>query len=248
MSRFFFIYKSSIMKKIETIMLALLLTGAVTAEAQDRVETTLGGDIVSSYVWRGMGLGSMSMQPTLGVGFKGFSLTAWGSVGLSDPNDTKELDLTLAYLAGGFNIGVTDYWFNVGPDLENRYFNYGVGSTNHVFEANVGYDFGFASLQWYTNFAGNDGVNKEGTFAYSSYVEMAVPFSLGGVDCSAALGAVPFTTDFYGTEGFAVTNLALTASKDIIVTESFSIPVFAQVSANPYTGEAFLVLGFTFQP
>ena len=236
------------MKKIETIMLAFLVAGAATAEAQDRVEVSFGGDIVSSYVWRGIELGGMSLQPSFSVGYKGLSLGAWGSTGISDPADTKELDLTLAYSAGGLNIGVTDYWFNAGPDLDNRYFNYRCGCTNHVYEANVGYDFGFASLQWFTNFAGNDGVNKDGSFAYSSYVEMAVPFSLGGVDCTAVMGAVPFATDFYGTEGFGVTNMALTASKDIIVTESFSIPVFAQVSANPYTGAAFLVLGFTFQP
>ena len=180
------------MKRFETIMLALLLTGAVTAEAQERVETTLGGDIVSSYVWRGMGLGGVSLQPSLGVGYKGLSLSAWGSVGLSDPTDTKELDLTFAYSAGGFNIGITDYWFNSGPDLENRYLKYVADETNHVFEANVGYDFGFASMQWYTNFAGNDGVNKEGAFAYSSYFEIDVPFILGGVVWTAAIGAVPF--------------------------------------------------------
>lgn len=236
------------MKKIETIMLALLVAGAVTAEAQDRVEATFGGDIVSSYVWRGMELGGVSLQPSFSVGFKGFSLGAWGSTGIADPSDTNELDLTLSYSAGGFNIGVTDYWFNAGPDLENRYFNYRCGSTNHVYEANVGYDFGFASLQWFTNFAGNDGVNKEGASAYSSYFEIDVPFSLGGVEWTAAAGAVPFATDFYGTEGLAVTNLALTASMDVVVTESFSIPVFAQVSANPYTGMAFLVLGITIQP
>ena len=144
------------MKKIIYSALALLLFGAATAKAQDTVETTVGTDFVSSYVWRGLELGDVSMQPTLGVSYKGLSLSAWGSVGLSNPADTKELDLTLAYSVGGFNIGVTDYWFNAGLDPLNRYFKYAADETNHVFEANVGYDFGFASLQWYTNFAGND--------------------------------------------------------------------------------------------
>ena len=70
--------------------------------------------------------------------------------------DTKEFDLTLAYTIGGFNIGITDYWFNTGGDEpDNRYFKYDAHSTNHVFEANIGYDFGVLSLQWFTNFAGN---------------------------------------------------------------------------------------------
>ena len=216
--------------------------------AQEKVETTICGDVVSSYIWRGQDLGDASLQPTLGIGYKGFSLTAWGSVGLSDPSDTKEFDLTLSYAIGGLNIGITDYWFNSGLDPENRYFKYDAHRTNHVFEANVGYDFGPASLQWFTNFAGNDGMNKDGKRAYSSYVELTVPFKLSTVDWTATAGAVPFSTDFYGTDGFAVTNLALKATKDIKVTDTFSVPIFGQVVANPCSQKAYLVIGFTLQP
>ena len=235
------------MKKIFFSCLALLLFGAATAKAQDTVETTIGTDLVSGYVWRGLELGDVSMQPTLGVSYKGLSLSAWGSVGLSNPADTKELDLTLAYTIGGFNVGVMDYWFNTGLDLQNRYFKYTAGETNHVFEANIGYDFGFASLQWYTNFLGNDLVADSDKLAYSSYFEINVPFTLGGVDWTATAGAVPFATDFYGTDRFAVTNLALTAAKDIQVTDTFSIPAFAQVAANPSARTAFLVFGISLQ-
>ena len=224
------------------------LTLSLATLAQEKVETTICGDVVSSYIWRGQDLGNVSLQPTLGIGYKGLSLTAWGSVGLSDPSDTKEFDLTLGYSIGGFNIGVTDYWFNNGLDPERRYFKYDAHGTNHVFEANVGYDFGPASLQWYTNFAGNDGMNKDGKRAYSSYVELTVPFKLATVDWTATAGAVPFSTDFYGTDGFAVTNLALRATKEIKVTESFSVPVFGQVVANPCSQKAYLVIGFTLQP
>jgi hypothetical protein len=235
------------MKKI-LIITAILLTTAVTAKAQDTLETTIGTDLVSHYVWRGQDLGGVSVQPTLGLAYKGLSLSAWGSTGLSNPADTREFDLTLAYTIGGFNIGVTDYWFNAGLDPLNRYFAYAANCTNHVFEANVGYDFGFASLQWYTNFAGNDGLTPAEKRAYSSYVEVNVPFVLGGVDWTATAGAVPFATDFYGVDGFGVVNVALTASKEIRITDSFSIPVFAQVAANPYSGDAFFVFGITLQP
>ena len=234
------------MKKI--VCFAMGLAVSLTTFAQEKVETTICGDVVSSYIWRGQDLGDVSLQPTLGIGYKGFSLTAWGSVGLSDPSDTKEFDLTLGYAIGGFNIGITDYWFNSGLDPENRYFKYDAHGTNHVFEANVGYDFGPASLQWFTNFAGNDGMNKDGKRAYSSYVELTVPFKLSTVDWTATAGAVPFSTDFYGTDGFAVTNLALKATKDIKVTDTFSVPIFGQVVANPCSQKAYLVIGFTLQP
>jgi hypothetical protein len=234
------------MKKI--VLFAFGLAVGATSYAQDEIETTISGDIVSSYIWRGQDLGNVSLQPTLGVGFKGLSLTAWGSVGLTDASDTKEFDLTLAYTIGGLNIGVTDYWLNEGLDPKNRYFKYDAHETNHVFEANIGYDFGFASLQWFTNFAGNDGVNKDGKRAYSSYAEVAVPFKLVTVDWTAAAGVVPYATDYYGTTGFAVTNLTLRADKEIKVTDSFSIPVFGQVTANPCSQKAYLVLGLTLHP
>jgi len=234
------------MKKI--VLFAMGLAMSMTTLAQEEIETTVAADVVSSYIWRGQDLGSTAVQPTLGVAYKGLSLTAWGSYGIADPADTKEFDLTLGYTIGGLNIGVTDYWFNAGLDPENRYFKYDAHGTNHVFEANIGYDFGFASLQWYTNFSGNDGVNKDGDRAYSSYLEASVPFKLASVDWTATAGAVPFATDFYGTTGFAVTNLSLRADKEIKVTDSFSIPVFGQVTANPCAQKAYLVLGITLHP
>ena len=240
------------MEKIYLSVL-MLLFGATAVEAQDnKIETTISGDIVSNYIWRGQDLGNVSLQPTLGVAYKGLSLTAWGSVGLTDSNDTKELDLTLAYTIGGLNIGVTDYWFSKadGGDPDGRYFRYNAHGTNHLFEANIGYDFGFASLQWYTNFAGNDGINKGGKRAYSSYFEASVPFKLVSVDWTATAGAIPYATSAYNewTSGFAVTNLSLTAAKDIRITDKFSVPVFAQVAANPCSQKAYLVLGFTLHP
>ena len=239
------------MKKVKRFFLAgLLLVGATAAWAQDEIETTISGDVVSSYIWRGQDLGDVSLQPTLGVSYKGLSLTAWGSVGLTDPLDTKEFDLTLSYTTGGLNIGITDYWFDAGLDPDARYFKYDAHGTNHVFEANIGYDFGVASVQWFTNFAGNDGINKDGKRAYSSYAEVVVPFKLSAIDWTAAVGAVPFATSFYNdwTSGFAVTNVSLKATKDIKVTDSFSIPVFGQVVGNPCSQKAYLVFGFTLHP
>lgn len=228
--------------------MGLVLGGTTLAQNEEKVETIISGDIVSSYIWRGQDLGSAAIQPTLGVGYKGLSLTAWGSYGLVNSDDVKELDLTLAYSFGGLNIGVTDYWFDAGLDPDNRYFKYDAHGTNHLFEANIGYDFVIASLQWFTNFAGNDGVNNDGKRAYSSYVEAAVPFKLSSIEWTATAGAVPFATTFYGTSGFAVTNLSLRATKEIKVTDTFSIPIFGQVTANPCSQKAYLVLGFTLQP
>lgn len=237
-----------------TVKAAFLIIGLMACVpdvmAQDEVEATVSADVVSQYYWRGQDLGSVSLQPTLGVAYKGLSLSAWGSVGLSESSDDKEIDLTLSYTTGGLTVGITDYWVS-GDD--GRYFSYAAHETSHVFEANIGYDFGPLALNWFTNFAGADGVNKDGKRAYSSYVEATAPFKLGGCDWEAAVGAVPYATDFYqghhdAVGGFAVTNISLTATKDLKITDSFSVPIFAQVAANPSTEKAYLVVGFTLQP
>ena len=211
--------------------------------AQDEIETTIGADIVNQYIWRGQELGDVSVQPTLGIAYKGVSLTAWGSVGLSDKDDTKEFDITAAYTIGGFHIGVTDYWFNTPNE---RYFAYEAHKTSHVFEANTGYDFGVVSLNWYTIFAGNDGVNKDGKRAYSSYFEASVPFKLASCEWTATIGAVPYATSFYANaNGFAVTNVGIKATKDIKINDHFCIPIFAGITANPSTEKTFFIFGLS---
>ena len=228
--------------------IAVLMSTAATAQESESVETTIAADVVNQYIWRGVDAGNVSLQPTLGVAYKGLSLMAWGSVGLTESSDTKEFDFTLGYTTGGLNVGITDYWFSVGQDPDARYFKYDAHGTNHVFEAFVGYDFGVVSAQWYTNFAGNDGVNKDGKRAYSSYFEVNAPFRLATCEWTATLGAVPYATTTYGTTGFAITNVGLKAVKDIKVTDTFSVPIFAGVTGNPCAQKAYLIFGFTLKP
>ena len=109
-----------------TAMALVALSVASPVKAQDDVEATVSADVVNQYIWRGQDLGNVSFQPTLGVAYKGLSLTAWGSVGLTEASDTKEFDLTAAYAYKGFHIGVTDYWFNTPND---RYFSYAAHET-----------------------------------------------------------------------------------------------------------------------
>jgi len=238
------------MMKVRYLLFMAALSLSVTAvKAQNNhIETTISADFVSQYIWRGQDLGNVSLQPTLGVGYKGLSLSAWGNIGISNPSDTKEFDLTIGYTIGGFNIGITDYWFSTGGDPEGRYFKYDAHCTNHIFEANVGYDFGVVNFQWFTNFAGNDTRTQKGKRAYSSYFELNVPFRLGSLDWNASIGCVPYATEFYATTGFAVTNLSLKATKDITVTDKFSIPIFAGLTANPNSKKAYFILGITLQP
>lgn len=227
------------------LSLVMAITLPAVSMAQDKVETSIGADIVSKYIWRGQDLGGVSIQPEASIAYKGLSLTAWGSIGI-DSEDAKELDLILAYETGNFSISLTDFW--ALPDGEEfDYFEYGAHSTLHVLEAQIGYDFGIFSLNWSTNIAGADGVNEEGNRAYSSYVSVTAPFCLLGIDWEAEMGATPWSTDYYANaDGFTVCDLSLGASKDIKITESYSLPIFAKATYNPASEKAYFSFGISF--
>ena len=226
-------------------MACFIMSIPVGIKAQDEVETSVGADLVSGYIWRGQDFGGASIQPSLSIAYKGLSLSTWGSVGF-DSNDCKELDLTLAYENGGFSISITDFWA-MSPEDDIKYFQYGAHSTAHVFEAQIGYDFGPLAINWYTNIAGADGVNEEGERAYSSYISLAAPFTLGGLDWTAEVGATPWATDYYSNaDGFAVCDISLNASKEIKITDSFSVPAFGKLTFNPASNKAYFTFGLSF--
>ena len=229
-----------------TIIILTLACLAVPAalRAQDRLEAGIEAGVASKYVWRGLELDGASLQSSLSAGWKGLYLEAWGDIGLSGADPKQEIDLTLSYTIGGFSIGLIDYWDRgTGP----KFFHFRMPGTGHTLEAFAGYDFGPLSISWYTNVAGVDGGNEKYERAYSSYLQIAsTEFRLATLDWQAELGIVPWSTDFYGTGGFAVTNISLRASKDIISNDRFSLPVWAQLMANPCSGELFFVFGASF--
>lgn len=239
------------MKRMKRLLVALSVAtlAATPAAAQDKLEGTIGTDVVSSYIWRGQKAGNFSLQPTAGISYKGLSLGAWGSFAIV-PSSTyqgtdEELDITLGYETGGFHVGITDYYFyNCG----HPFFKYGgLGRTAHTFEGNVGYDFGFLSVNWFTNFAGNDGTGSNGKRAYSSYLQLDAPFRLAGLDWTATLGAVPYRTDFYAyddSDGFHINQVALKAQYDIKLPH-FTLPVFGQLIGNPSSRDLYYLVGFT---
>ena len=230
------------MKKLFSIVMIMI---AVVSPLRAEIEVAVGADVVSEYIFRGVKCGDAAIQPSLAVSAGGFEVSAWGSVGIVNFLDTKEMDLTLSYSLAGASIGVTDYWFSVGGDPAGRYFKYKEDATNHIFEAFLGYDFGFASISWYTNFYGND-FKADGSKAFSSYCELAAPFSAFGADWTATLGFVPMESPLYGTDGFGVTNISLTAEKALDITESFSLPISAGLTFNPSSEMAYLILGISF--
>ena len=207
------------------LLFLMAITLPVTTMAQDKVELSANFDVVSTYLWRGQKLGNANLQTSVAVAYKGFSLSAWSPIAF-DGKDNDEIDLTLAYETGNFSVSVTDYWMS---EIGNE----------HTIEAQLGYDFGFMGVNWYTNVYGDD---KE----YASYISLTAPFSLIGLDWEAEVGATPWGTDYYGTDKFSVLDLSLGASKEINIGKSFSTTLFAKATYNPTIEKFYGAVGFSF--
>ena len=261
------------MKKMISLALMAIALLPTSVLAQEEPEPELAkesdfkahvqANLVSRYMWRGTELGGISIQPELSVSWKGLSLSAFGNAGF-DKEDEQEFDLTLGYEYKGFNIGVTDYWFT-GVDPENRYFFYKEKETAHQLEANLGFSCDYFSLQAYTMFWGND-YKINGDRAYSTYVELSVPFRAGGLDWDARVGITPmesagYTTTrtaqtilgdnliiedphyFYG-EGFTCNMASIRATKNLQY-KNLRLPVFAEIHTNPYLQKANFLVGIS---
>jgi hypothetical protein len=251
---------------IRLALAAIIAMQSMAVSAQDSIEASVNADFVSRYIWRGQDRGGLSIQPQARVSWKGLFGQLNGSTGLHK-EDRQEINITLGYQLAGFNIGVTDYW-STGIDPENRYLFYDKQEGAHQFEGNLGYKCKYFSLQGYCMFWGNDHKPGETKQAYSTYIELAVPFRLGEIDWNVRAGMTPMQSsgswnietvqtmvgereikipEYNYAEQAACITAALRATKDIDLGD-VRMPVFAELNANPYLKKAWLVFGFSIIP
>lgn len=233
------------MKKMIVAMIALAFALGVKAQKNSELEFSIGADLVSSYVWRGAYQTGVSAQPGLGLEVGGFSVSAWGNIDLFG-GLFKEVDFTVGYSISGISLAVTDYWW--AGENTYKYFNYKNKTTDHLWEATVGYTLPVEtfplSLKWNTFFAGAD-VTKgsEEKRAYSTYIEASYPFSVKNIGLEAGLALTPGES-LYASKASLV-GISLKATKEVKISDGFSLPVFGQIIANPRSEGIFFVFGIS---
>lgn len=248
-------------KKLLSVFVLLFGTCGNIVARENGVQFNVQGDIVSSYVWRGMYQSGAAFQPTLGLCAGNFSFTAWGSVDFTGQGH-KEADITASYSIAGLTVSLADLWWagqsgikNDHENGRNYYFDFDKNSTDHIVEAGLSYVLPVErfplSVSWYTMLWGGDKkLTAKGELkqAYSTYLEAAYPFTVKGVDLVAAIGCSPWKsqTNYYN-DRFAVTNVYLKATKVLGITDKFSIPIFVQTIWNPDREDVHFVLGITFR-
>ncbi len=222
-----------IKNSIILIFVVLLSFTSTEVKAQD-----FGADVVSSYVWRGTQFGTgPAVQPwfTLPELTSGLELGVWGSFPLSDDGgehasgQTYELDLYASYDFGLFALTVTNYTF---PTATGVYDTASYELFDGDMEVTASASLGAIGLTvgYFTDLE-------------ALYVEAGT--TVAGMDLAIGYGS-DGDGAFYAGGDSGLVNVSLGGSKDIKITDDYSLPLFGSFIYNPDAEAAFMVVGMSF--
>ena len=207
--------------------IAVLTLSTTTVKAQD-----FGADVVSSYVWRGTQFGTGPViQPwfTLPTITDALELGVWGSFPVAGGDQTYELDLYASYDFGPLALTVTNYTF---PGATGAY----------------GDDYGLFDGDLEVTASGSIGAIglTVGYFTDLEALYIEAGTSIAGMDLAIGYGSDAAGAFYVGDEDSGLVNVSLGGSKDIKITEDYSLPLFGSFIYNPTAEAAFMVVGVSF--
>ena len=222
-----------IKNSIILIFVVILSFTSTEIKAQD-----FGADVVSSYVWRGTQFGTgPAVQPwfTLPELTSGLELGVWGSFPLSDDGgehasgQTYELDLYASYDFGPFALTVTNYTF---PTATGVYDTASYELFDGDMEVTASTSLGAIGLTvgYFTDLE-------------ALYVEAGT--TVGGMDLAIGYGS-DGDGAFYAGGDSGLVNVSLSGSKDLKISDDYSLPFFGSFIYNPDAEAAFMVVGMSF--
>jgi len=214
------------------VVFAIFHTTLLRAQEDEKVSNfKVGADVYSNYIWRGSKLGTgPSFQPSVKFTSGGFTIGVWGAF---DALGYAEADPYVSYsFPFGLSLGLTDYYY---PGLSVVETSKEDGS--HALEINAGFATGGLSLSanYILNKAGGAASAGEDKYFQAGYSFENFNLSIGAGD------------GWHTSDGkFNVCHIAVGTSKEIVLSDKFSIPVSGQVILNPQREQLFLVVGFSF--
>jgi len=217
-----------------TGLVVLLISTAAQVRAQDEGTNSnfsVGADVYSNYIWRGTKYGTgPSIQPNVSFTTGGLTIGVWGAF---DARGYAEADPYISYsLPFGLSIGVTDYYY---PGLP--VFDVSKENGSHAFELNAGYEIKGLTLSanYILNEAGGAASAGGDTYFQAGYAFTNFELFVGAGD------------GWHTSDGkFDLCNIGIGTSREIQITDKFSIPLSGQVILNPDTEQLFVVIGFSF--
>ena len=206
---------------------------------------SLGADLTSSYLWRGIQQGSgPAIQPWGECTYKGFTLGAWASNELT--GTFKEVDIYAKYTFKNFSLQFVDLFFPDYVGLDQNYFNFKNATTGHASELALSFN-GSESIP-FSVYGGvilygtsiDPKVSDSTTINHSTYFEVSYLGKFKDYSYTVFAGFTPTESMLYGTRQFSVFNVGASAKKAIKVTNDFSIPLKLTLATNPISKKIFL--------
>lgn len=161
-----------------------------------------------------------------------------------------ELDIIGSFSFFGVTVGFTHYYYFGGSKFfcwnkSGKWNEDALENNTSTTEIQLGYEFSNVLPEnhnlyanWYTMVAGNDfSYTENGDIDkrnFSSYIELGYDYTFDeiGLTLGAQIGMVPWASDYYGTENFAVQNLQLKLDKEWEF-DACSLNLFAQGNICP---------------
>jgi hypothetical protein len=240
------------MKKItfklaSLLVLIIIMTSNLTVNAQGKV--SVSPTVTTRHYWRGiMVSNSANYEMDLVYNNNNFTFGAWG--GYAFDNTYSEFDFHMGYkFSDHFNIDVWDLFANRDEESidDHNYLDLDRSTTNHLIDASFNFYFTEQfplSISVATMLYGCD-LDDDGDQNYSTYVEFGYPVTIGGEKVSLFAGLNPFANQVYG-DTFGFVNVGATATREVKITDKFSLNTWAKLGINPQAETANLILGIGF--
>ena len=223
-------YKNTLLAVVVALTSFATIVPSIAQDDSSGPSFTTGADIYSNYIWRGTKFGTgPAFQPTVKFTSGGLTIGCWGSF---DAAGYSEADMYLSYsLPVGLSLGLTDYYY---PGLD--YFDYSDTTGSHAFEINLGFAKGGLSLS--ANYILNE-AGGAASVGGDKYFQVGYAFKQFNIFLGAGDG-------WHTSDGdFAVCNVGIGTSKEIKITDTFTVPVTGQIVLNPERKDLMLVVGFS---
>ena len=152
----------------------------------------------------------------------------WGSFPTTAAGGGNELDAYVAYDFGPFALTVTNYTF---PDGDGTY------SSGGFFEGDL-------EISASTEIGGLSLMGGYFPDLETLYIEAG--FAIGAVDLAVGFGSDSADAFYVGDGESAICNVSFGYSKEIKITDDYSLPLFSSFVFNPSSEAAFIVFGMSF--
>ncbi len=208
------------------LVTAIAMLSSSEVNAQEKNPWTVGFDLYSNYIWRGLKLGTGPVvQPTVKYTNGGFTIAGWGSHSFNN-DEAAEADIYMSYLvkvgsSSTLTFNLSEYYY---PGPTSLYFN----GSSHFLEPQLNVGLGKFT------FTGAYMSNANATYFEANY-------SINTITLFAGAGDAFYTKN----SDFNLCNLGLKATSAIKINDHFSIPVNGSLVLNPSTEQFHVVVGIT---